>query len=306
MKRRDIGVDRRDDSSIEDDEVARNPRKYHYRSGWVKIWRQIFFSDIWGECPHSWFRVFIALIGCANHDEKVERFKGQTIIVKPGSVTIGSIEFAQFCGVSRQQLRSALDYLVAEKAITIEVTSRFSIVTICNWSTYQSNSPTSQDPITTGVTTAVTTGTTTGITTLKEGKKNKKATLGDLAQTPLVRQLAERLHERHPVPRRDTVGEAATQIAGIMKLEAPGTRAATCELIDTNHALWCATYEWTKDGGQYAKGLVNWLAPTKRRWAEPPPIVGLFDQPRSAPLLQMPTPLPRYIPVLPPVEEADV
>jgi hypothetical protein len=41
--------------------------------------------------------------------------------------------------------------------------------------------------------------------------------------------------------------------------------------IARNHDAWCAWPEWRKDGGQYAKGLDNWLAPTKERWNEPPP-----------------------------------
>jgi hypothetical protein len=43
--------------------------------------------------------------------------------------------------------------------------------------------------------------------------------------------------------------------------------------LDANHAAWCASEQWTKDGGQYAKGLENWLAPSKERY-EAPPVVG--------------------------------
>lgn len=44
------------------------------------------------------------------------------------------------------------------------------------------------------------------------------------------------------------------------------------ETIVRNHAGWCATEQWRKDNGEYAKGLGNWLAHTMLLYlGEPPP-----------------------------------
>jgi hypothetical protein len=61
------------------------------------------------------------------------------------------------------------------------------------------------------------------------------------------------------------------QLRAIARRAAPEKRIEALHAVDRNHAGWCATSDWRKDGGQYAKGLENWLAPTKERWCEPPP-----------------------------------
>ena len=57
----------------------------------------------------------------------------------------------------------------------------------------------------------------------------------------------------------------------------PGRRAEALRKVDANHQAWCETPDWRKESGQYAKGLANWLAPTKERWSEPPPDSELID-----------------------------
>ena len=39
-------------------------------------------------------------------------------------------------------------------------------------------------------------------------------------------------------------------------------RLAKLHSIDDIHAEWCASQDWQKDGGQFAKGLENWLSPS--------------------------------------------
>jgi hypothetical protein len=90
-----------------------------------------------------------------------------------------------------------------------------------------------------------------------------------------VQYVAKRMYERHPKLRRDLgIEQVAKRLAAILKHQRiPSNREKSyLELIDRNHAAMCATEAWQKDGGQFAKGLENWLAPTKERYlAEPPP-----------------------------------
>jgi hypothetical protein len=83
---------------------------------------------------------------------------------------------------------------------------------------------------------------------------------------------AGRIHAKHPPIRRCGLGEVKTQLRAILRRAPPGKRLEVLRLVERNHAGWCATPDWLKENGQYAKGLENWLAPTKGRWEESPPV----------------------------------
>lgn len=87
-----------------------------------------------------------------------------------------------------------------------------------------------------------------------------------------LREVAARIHDRHPAIRRCGPKDVRDRIRSICsKLIPTPERLARLDEIDANHAAWCATEQWQKDGGEFAKGLDNWLAPTKDRWATAPP-----------------------------------
>jgi uncharacterized protein YdaU (DUF1376 family) len=82
---------------------------------------------------------------------------------------------------------------------------------------------------------------------------------------------ARRIHERHPAGRRCGLAEIRKHLRAILGKLPAAERSAKLAAIDANHAGWCQSEEWTKEGCQYAKGLGNWLAPTMGRFDEPPP-----------------------------------
>jgi hypothetical protein len=265
---------------IEDDSSPQFvQRHFQNYTGWFKSWRQVLNNALWSTCPHSWFRVFFAILACARYDKQEVRIGGETVIAPPGSLTIGTHEFALFCGISRQQLRSALDYLVVENVITTTTTPRFTLVTICNWEAYQCES--SADPKDGNQANNQPNNhpdnqlnnqrVTTPVTTSKEVKNKRKNTTVQLAlkDHPLVVDLAERMHSRHPAPRRCTPSEVKVQIAAILKSRPESEWSALCAQIDQNHVTACGQLSWQKDGGEFAKSLVNWLAPTMGRWETP-------------------------------------
>ncbi len=98
------------------------------------------------------------------------------------------------------------------------------------------------------------------------------------AAVDAIDRAAAEIHARHPKRRRDVsakfVAKALTTIlrshkhAGV--LQVPGQVAE----INRVHAAWCATEDWQKDDGEYAKSLDNWLAPTKGRY-EAAPVVSI-------------------------------
>jgi hypothetical protein len=90
-------------------------------------------------------------------------------------------------------------------------------------------------------------------------------------------QLAHRIHARHPAIRRCGMAVVKKQLQAITRRVQAAKRSEILRRVDQNHAAWCACPEWRKENGQYAKGLENWLAPTKERWNEPPPSAAAAD-----------------------------
>jgi hypothetical protein len=86
-----------------------------------------------------------------------------------------------------------------------------------------------------------------------------------------IEHTAQRIYARHPPVRRCGLMEVRKRLKSIVMKLPPESRIAKLESIDHNHAGWCATEAWTKSGGEFAKGLDNWLAPTLERFELPPP-----------------------------------
>jgi hypothetical protein len=87
----------------------------------------------------------------------------------------------------------------------------------------------------------------------------------------LLAQVARAIHQRHPdaYERRDLGIEGiAKKLEAVLKHKhVPAAEAeAYLRRIDRNHAAACNSETWCKDGGLYAKGLRNYLAPTEERY----------------------------------------
>ncbi len=106
--------------------------------------------------------------------------------------------------------------------------------------------------------------------------------------TPIEAKIAEvagRIKARHPACRSCGIAEITKKLKAILawrkreKHPSMGThgKIGLVDLIDENHAGWCASSQWQRMGpdgpGHFARGLANWLAPTEERYLEPPPVV---------------------------------
>jgi hypothetical protein len=83
--------------------------------------------------------------------------------------------------------------------------------------------------------------------------------------------IARAMHGRHPANRRCGETIIKRQLKTIAEKHPRSERLEVIRAIDKRHAGWCASDAWTKDGGEYAKGLENWLAPTMQRYMDEPP-----------------------------------
>jgi hypothetical protein len=87
----------------------------------------------------------------------------------------------------------------------------------------------------------------------------------------VLEQVARSIHGRHPnaYQRRDlSVAVVEKKLEAILKHKRVATAEAETFLrrIDRNHAAMCSSETWQKDGGQFAKSLRNYLAPTEERY----------------------------------------
>lgn len=97
--------------------------------------------------------------------------------------------------------------------------------------------------------------------------------------------VAGSIHARHPSAhgRRDcSVAVVEKQLEAILKHKhIPSCeRESYLRCVDANHASMCASEQWTKNGGEFAKSLSNWLAPTKERYDVNPAVNDPGDSPR--------------------------
>ena len=100
--------------------------------GWIKIHRK--FTE-WG-----WYSdvntkvVFLHLLLTANTEDS--EFLG--VKIKRGQVVIGRDKLSAAIGLSVRQTRTALEHLQSTHEIDQQTTSKYTVVTICKYDTYQS------------------------------------------------------------------------------------------------------------------------------------------------------------------------
>jgi predicted transcriptional regulator len=101
-------------------------------SGWLKIHRKI---TKWEWYKESYMvHLMIHLVACAYWEDT--NFKG--VSYRRGQFPTGRKKLNAETGITEQKLRTGLKRLEASGEISIKVTSKFSIITICNYEEYQS------------------------------------------------------------------------------------------------------------------------------------------------------------------------
>ena len=98
---------------------------------WVKLYEKIKDWEWYKNGPTK--DLFMHLLIRANY--KDSRWNG--IIVKKGSLVTSVRKLSEETGLSVSQIRNALDHLKATHEITIQTTSRYTVISICNYGIYQ-------------------------------------------------------------------------------------------------------------------------------------------------------------------------
>lgn len=138
--------------------------------GWIKLHRK--FSEWEWYNKSEMVHLFIHLLVTANFEKK----SWQGITVLRGQVVTGRKELSVKTGISEQSLRTCLKRLENTGEILIKSTSNYSIITVCNYESYQSEEKEINQPSTSGLTNdqpTINQQSTSGSTTTKEDKKER-------------------------------------------------------------------------------------------------------------------------------------
>lgn len=110
-------------------------------NGWIKLHKKIKDWEWYGDPATR--SVFIHLLLSVNYEKGYWR----GIEILAGQAPIGRKQLARDLGFSEQQIRRALNNLQNSQQITIKSTNKHSVVTVCQWESYQSvneKAPTNQ------------------------------------------------------------------------------------------------------------------------------------------------------------------
>lgn len=104
-------------------------------SGYVKLWRKMeksaFFTS--SEAVH----IFVFLLMRATRVEREMYVGHQKIKLAPGQLVTGRKAISAATGINESKVYRVLKLLKSEQQIEQQMNSKFSIISICNWSQYQ-------------------------------------------------------------------------------------------------------------------------------------------------------------------------
>ena len=105
-------------------------------NGWVKLYRDTLKSSVFQK-PIIWY-VWSWCLMKARHEQSKFPFNGNDMIIQPGQFVTGRHKALRELKISEQNYKTAVKYLKLTGRITSKVTNQFSLITIVNWSKYQS------------------------------------------------------------------------------------------------------------------------------------------------------------------------
>lgn len=218
--------------------------------GFIMLQRKFFAHDFWEEKrKFSRAEAFIDLIRSANFAPK-RVLIGNTYIPLERGQQVASLRFlGKRWGWSTYKVSAFFKLLFEEKMASLETKHQQTIVTLCNYDTY--NTPPKQNQ------TATKQQPNTNQTKHKKDKKENN-TYSQSAKAD-----AEAIWPIFPAKSRNRSSKLKLQQA----LAKHKDRPSTGELV-ANAKLWAGCHDWTKEGGQFAPAAHRWA--NERKWESVP------------------------------------
>jgi hypothetical protein len=105
--------------------------------GFIKLYRKSFDSIVWKN--QKLWRFWTWCLLKATHRERDEMIGYQKVKLLPGQFVFGRKASAQSTGLSERNIRTCISILKQHQKLTIKSTNKFSIITLLNWDTYNSD-----------------------------------------------------------------------------------------------------------------------------------------------------------------------
>lgn len=230
------------------------------KKGWVKLYRETLEKPIWKNASPEQCKIFITLLLMANYEKNKWRWEGTDFHCKPGQfiTSAKSIMLEAGKGISRQNIRSALNSLEAQQFLTTKSTNTGLLITICNWDTYQNPDETTNQQINRQLTSNQP-ATNQQLTTIKELRNKNKE------NTPPISPLNGEVQNRFEIfwkayPKKRGKGMAEKSFLKIKPSQ---------ELLDTmivKIAEFKKCDDWKKKDGQFIPLPATWL--NQKRWLD--------------------------------------
>lgn len=208
------------------------------QNGWIKIHRQITEWEWYSDTPTR--SVFFDILIHASHNDY--RWKG--ILIKRGQVIFGRKKISKRLGISEQSIRTAIKHLKSTNEITIQSTNRFSIVTVNNYTKFQTNDEVinQQTNQQTNIQSTINQPSTNHNQEYKELKNIRKT-------SKEVDEAFKNFWEKYP--NKKAKHAAVKSFSRLTEVE----RTRVQEVLP-NH---CKQEQWTKDNGRFIPLASTWL-----------------------------------------------
>lgn len=105
------------------------------QQGWIKLHRKLLDNPISKKPTTVWFFIYCLLK--ANREDKKIIWNGKEIVIARGSFVSGLKTMSAESGISIQSIRTAYVTLKSTNTLTIKTTTKYSVITILNYSQYQ-------------------------------------------------------------------------------------------------------------------------------------------------------------------------
>ena len=105
--------------------------------GWVKLYRSGLDNELFKNST-TWHLWTYCLLKATHKPTKV-LIGGKSILLQPGQFIFGRKKASEETGLSERKIRTSLEHLKNTQNLTITSTNKYSIITIINWQSYQSD-----------------------------------------------------------------------------------------------------------------------------------------------------------------------
>lgn len=119
----------------------------HNNNGWVKIHRKLLENPI--SKKSAYFHLWVTLLLKANHEEEKFMWNGGIIIVKDGQFITGRKKLSEETDIPESTIEDILKFLETQHQIQQQKTTKYRLITILNWKTYQNSDRKSNNKATT-------------------------------------------------------------------------------------------------------------------------------------------------------------